>query len=197
MMWDQRYASETYAYGTEPNDYLVRMAPRLLPGNLLSIGEGEGRNAVWLAQQGFEVTAVDSSRVGLQKAERLAAARGVSLHAVHADLAAFDLQPGSWDNIVSIFCHLPPGLRTDVHRRAVEALRPGGLFLIEAYTPEQLEYATGGPPVAEMMMDLQSLKAELPGLEFLHAEELYREVHEGEFHNGVGAVVQVLARRPG
>ena len=97
---------------------------------------------------------------------------------------------------MSIFCHLPPALRLSVHRRAVGGLRPGGMFLLEAYTPRQLRYETGGPPTADMMMDLGTLGRELAGLEFLHAEELVREIHEGEFHDGPGAVVQVLGRRP-
>lgn len=195
-MWDQRYSSETYAYGTEPNEFLSAMFKHLTNGRVLCLGEGEGRNAVWLAQQGVEVTAVDSSEVGLAKARRLAEARGANITTVHADLEDFDIEPRHWDVIVSIFCHLPPDLRRDLHRRCVEGLRPSGMLLLEAYTPAQLEYATGGPPTAGMMMDAQSLRSELAGLEFLQLEECVRDVHEGEFHNGPGAVVQVLARKP-
>ncbi len=106
------------------------------------------------------------------------------------------LQSQHWDAIVSIFCHLPPELRRSVHRRCVKGLRPSGVMLLQAYTPAQLEYKTGGPPTADMMMDAESLCTELAGLEFLHLQECVREVHEGEFHNGVGAVVQALARKP-
>ena len=195
-MWNQRYSNETYAYGTEPNDFLVAMLEKLPGGRVLCLGEGEGRNAVWLAQQGREVTALDASEVGLGKARRLAEARGVEIATVHADLADFAIEPQRWDAIVSIFCHLPAELRRDVHRRCVEGLRPGGAMLLEAYTPGQLDYKTGGPPTAEMMMDAQSLRTELAGLEVLHLKECVRDVHEGEFHNGPGAVVQVLARKP-
>ena len=195
-MWDQRYAAEEYAYGTQPNEYLAAMVGRLASGRVLCLGEGEGRNAVWLAQRGFEVTALDASAVGLEKAQRLARERGVRIATVHADLAEYTIQPESWSSIVSIFCHLPPPLRREVHRQAVTGLHAGGTLLLEAYTTEQLGYKTGGPPVAEMMMDLDTLRRELHGMELLLAREKLREIHEGEFHNGLGAVVQILARKP-
>jgi len=195
-MWDERYSGETYAYGTQPNDFLVEKFDNLPPGRVLCLAEGEGRNAVWLAGRGYEVSAVDASSAGLKKARRLADARSVKIKTVHADLADYVIEPKYWDVIVSIFCHLPPGLRRDLHRRCVEGLRPGGVVLLEAYTPAQLQYKTGGPPTADMMMDRQSISTEFAGLEFLHLRERVREVHEGEFHNGVGAVVQVLARKP-
>ena len=194
-MWNERYSSDRYAYGMEANDFLVSMNDRLPGGKILCLAEGEGRNAVWLAQQGNEVTAVDASDIGLQKADRLAKARGVEITSVHADLADYDIGTQRWDAIISIFCHLPPDLRRDVHRRCVAGLRDDGMILLEAYTPSQLEYNTGGPPVAEMMMDMRSLRSELNGLEFLHLQECVREIHEGEFHNGPGAVVQALARK--
>lgn len=194
-MWDERYSSESYAYGKRANDFLVSMIDRLPTGKILCLAEGEGRNAVWLAEQGNEVTAVDASEVGLQKANRLAEARGVEITTVHADLADYDIGKQRWDAIISIFCHLPPGLRRDVHQRCVDGLRDNGMMLLEAYTPLQLEYKTGGPPVAEMMMDAGSVSIELDGLEFLHLQECVRDIHEGEFHNGTGAVVQMLAMK--
>ena len=192
-MWNERYSSKSYAYGTKANDFLVAMADSLPTGKILCLAEGEGRNAVWLAEQGNEVTAVDASDIGLQKANRLAKETGVEITTVHADLADYDIGTQQWDAIISIFCHLPPELRQEVHRRCVEGLRDNGVFLLEAYTPLQLEYKTGGPPVAEMMVDMRSLRSELNGLEFLHLQECVREIHEGEFHNGSGAVVQALA----
>jgi 2-polyprenyl-3-methyl-5-hydroxy-6-metoxy-1,4-benzoquinol methylase len=194
-MWNQRYDSKAYAYGTAANDFLVSMATRLPTGKILCLAEGEGRNAVWLAEHGNEVTAVDASDIGLKKAHKLAKSRGVTITTVHADLADYDIGTQQWDAIISIFCHLPPDLRRDVHRRCVNGLRDEGMILLEAYTPLQLEYKTGGPPVAEMMMDVQTLSSELIGLEFLHLQECVREIHEGEFHNGTGAVVQLLAKK--
>lgn len=195
-MWDRRYATDEYVYGTLPNDYLVSRVARLPRGRVLCLGEGEGRNAVWLAQQGFEVHAVDASAVGLGKAMRLARERGVVLHATHADLAHFEAGAGEFDAIVSIFCHLPPAVRARVHGRIAHWLRPGGVFLLEAYTPDQLALATGGPPTAELMMTLAGLREELAGLEIEHGVETVRRITEGRLHHGEGAVVQVLARRP-
>ena len=194
-MWNQRYSSETYAYGIDANDFLVSMVDRLPNCKILCLAEGEGRNAVWLAEHGNEVTAIDASEIGLQKADKLAEEKGVEITTVHADLADYDIGTQQWDAIISIFCHLPPDLRQDIHRHCVKGLRDKGMLLLEAYTPLQLEYKTGGPPVAEMMMDMKSLSSELIGLEFLHFQECVREIHEGEFHNGTGAVVQVLAKK--
>lgn len=194
-MWDERYSSEQFAYGKEPNDFLREVVDRLPVGRTLCLAEGEGRNAVFLATRGHDVTAVDMSLVGLGKANRLAEERDVTIETVHADLADFSIIPEDWDVIVSIFAHLPPALRRKVHQEVVAGLRPGGIFLLEAYTPEQLRYGTGGPPVEEMMMTLRNLEQELDGLEWLHAKELVREVHEGEFHHGDGAVVQLIGRK--
>jgi len=194
-MWDERYSSDSYAYGTEANDFLTEMVNKLPKGKVLCLAEGEGRNAVWLAQQGYQVTAVDASKVGLQKAERLAEERQVTITTVHKDLADFDFGINQWDAIVSIFCHLPQELRRKVHRRCVEGLCSGGVMLLEAYTPQQLNYKTGGPPTTEMMMNSMLIKNELEGLDFIYLNECVREIHEGEFHTGTGAVVQALARK--
>jgi len=196
-MWDERYADpDEYAYGTQPNTFFASEAGRIPDGPVLFLAEGEGRNAVWLAERGHAVTAVDGSAVGLEKARRLAAERGVEIETVHADLANHPIEPRAWAGIVSIFGHLPPDIRREVHRRAASGLRPGGLFLLEAYTPRQLAYGTGGPPTAEMMMDLAGLRAELPGLELLVGQEIERRVEEGRYHSGLAHVVQVVAQAP-
>lgn len=194
-MWDQRYAEPGWAYGTEPNDFLAACAPRLPRGRALCLADGEGRNGVFLATLGFDVTSVDISPVGLAKARELAASRSVSLRTVACDLADFVIEPGAWDAVVSVFCHLPPALRADVHRRCVDGLRPGGAFVLEAYAPRQLEFRTGGPPVLEMLMDVADLRRELDGLRFEIAHEIERTLVEGRCHNGRGAVTQILAFR--
>lgn len=194
--WDARYACDEYVYGTAPNDFLRAHVGDLTPGRTLSLAEGEGRNAVFLAEAGHRVTAVDASAVGLAKARRLAAERGVTLETVVADLADYEIAPAHWDNMVSIFCHIPPAARARLHRQVVAGLRAGGMLLLEAYTPAQIGRGTGGPPVPELTMTVESLRRELAGLEFLHAAELEREVREGRYHTGPGAVVQVLARKP-
>ena len=195
MMWNERYSSEEFAYGRKPNDFLVEQIEKLPVGRTLCLAEGEGRNAVFLARKGHDVTAVDMSLVGLEKAKKLAKESYVKIRTVHTDLARYSIKPESWDAIVSIFAHVPAPIRRVLHHEAVRGLKPGGVFLLEAYTPDQLKYGTGGPPVEEMMMTLETLKAELEGLEWLHAEELVREIHEGRFHDGDGAVVQVIGRK--
>ncbi len=195
-MWDERYSQAEYAYGKSPNDFLKQHIARLNQGRSLCLADGEGRNSVFLAQHGHDVVAVDQSAPGMQKARQLAEEKSVSIEAVVADLADFTIEQNSWDNIVSIFCHLPVALRKQVHASAVRGLKSGGVLLLEAYTPEQIQLGTGGPAVAEMTMTLELLQDELQGLEFLHAEEKQREVVEGLYHTGTGAVVQLIARKP-
>jgi SAM-dependent methyltransferase len=194
--WDERYSDPDYVYGTEPNDYLVSVVDRIPRGKVLCLGEGEGRNGVYLARQGCDVTAVDASQVGLDKASRLAADHGVEIRTIVSDLAHFRIEAESWDAIVSIFCHVPPEIRAPLHRRCVEGLKPGGVLVLEAYTPRQIGKGTGGPPSAGLTMHLEILRQELAGLKFVHAVEFDREVLEGKYHTGEGAVVQVLARKP-
>ena len=195
-IWDQRYQRDEYVYGTSPNAFLESAAGYIPKGRVLCLAEGEGRNAVFLAGRGYDVFAVDASAVGLQKAGRLAAAKGVSIHVEVKDLADYEIRPESWQAVVSIFGHLPPVLRKAVHRSVVAGLCPGGVFILEAYTPAQLKYGTGGPPSAEMMMTLAELGDELAGLKFEHALETERDIREGTQHKGRGAVVQVVAVKP-
>lgn len=197
LSWDERYSEEGFAYGTEPNTFLAEQAKQIKQnGAVLCLAEGEGRNAVWLAQQGFDVTGVDSSAVGMQKAQQLAKSRGVSIRTVCADLADYSIEPQSWDGIVCIFAHVPPPVRKRLHKETVAGLRKGGVVILEAYRPKQLEYKTGGPPVAELMMQLEETMEEFPGLEWLHAEEVDREIIEGKYHTGKGAVIQLVGRKP-
>lgn len=196
-MWDARYARDEYVYGTAPNDFLASVAHRIPPGPVLCLGDGEGRNGTHLAGLGHEVTSVDASAVGLAKARSLAEARGVRLHTVHVDLADYAIDPGAWAGIVSIFLHLPPALRARVHAAAVAGLRPGGVFVLEAYTPDQLRYGTGGPREPELLMTRAALERELQGLDLEIAQELTRTMAEGLVHHGDSAVVQVLGIKPG
>jgi SAM-dependent methyltransferase len=194
--WNDRYAADGYFYGREPNDFLVSVADRIPPGSVLCIAEGEGRNAVYLARRGWSVTAVDGSEVGLAKAEALAAESGVEIRTVVADLADFEIEPGAWSGIVSVWAHLPPEIRAPLHASSVAGLAPGGVFILEAYRPEQLELRTGGPPVEELMMTRAALERELAGLELEILQEVRRDVAEGRGHRGPSATVQLLGVRP-
>ncbi len=194
--WNQRYDTEGFFYGTEPNDFVQEVGSRIPAGPVLCLAEGEGRNAVHLALLGHAVTAVDQSAAGLAKARQLAASRHLTIETAVVDLAEFNITPGAWSGIVAIFGHLPPELRRIVYRQVVAGLCPGGLFILESYTPNQLAFGTGGPKDPVMLSTLAGLRDELAGLEFLIGREVVRDVVEGTGHTGRAATVQVLARRP-
>lgn len=197
MNWDERYSEPGFTYGTAPNEFLVSVVDRIPQGKILSLAEGEGRNAVYLASLGYRVTGIDGSEVGLRKAVDLAMERGVAITTIHADLSAFEIEHGQWDGIIACYCHLPPAIRIPLHRAAVEGLAPGGVFVLEAFSKEQLAYNTGGPQSLDMLMSLDELERELAGLEFVHAVQIEREVREGRGHTGTASVVQILAVKPG
>ncbi len=194
--WNQRYGKDEFAYGTAPNDFLVEFAHLVLPrGQVLCLADGEGRNGVWLAQQGHAVTSVDIASEGMAKAARLAKDKGVTLETRVADLAEFDPGVAAWDGIVSIFMHLPPKLRREVFSRGVAALRPGGVVLFEAYAKGQLGRGTGGPPEIDLLVDPDEIRLEFPGCRILHAFCGLREVREGRHHSGTGEVVQLVVQK--
>jgi SAM-dependent methyltransferase len=193
--WNERYSRSDFVYGLAPNDFVKEQAPQIPPGPVLCLAEGEGRNAVYLAGLGHEVTAMDQSAVGMRKALDHAQKRGLSLRVEVSDLNHYVIQPGAWSGIVATFVHLPLPLRAQVHASVVRGLRPGGVFLLEAYTPAQLGRGTGGPQALPLLMKLSDLRQELAGLELSVARELEREVLEGSGHTGLGAVVQVLGRK--
>lgn len=196
LLWDRRYDTARYVYGKEPNQFLVEHLGSLRKGKALCVAEGEGRNAVFLARNGFTVTAVDSSTVGLQKAQRLAEENGVQIATVVSDLAHYEILPDSWDSVISVYAHVPKEVRLTLHARIVSGLKKNGIFLLEAYTPEQLKYGTGGPPDVTKLMGLDDLRRELDGLDILLGREILREVVEGHLHTGMGAVVQFIGRKP-
>lgn len=194
--WDQRYADDEFAYGTAPNEFLVQMFARIpAGGRVLCLADGEGRNGVWLAQQGMRVTSVDVSERGLRKAQDLALQARVSVETVVGDVTRFELGADRWDAIVSIFLHLPPRARRALHARCLTALKPGGVFIYEAYGHEQLRYGTGGPKEAELLPTLEDVLDELAGFRIEHQFAGTREVHEGRLHSGVGYVVQIVAQK--
>jgi len=194
--WDERYAQDGWAFGTEPNDFLRQEAYRIPPGRVLCIGEGEGRNAAFLAEEGYEVVGVDESQVGLDKAQELARERGVFVETVVSSIEDFDLTEGEWQGIVSIFFHLPPEIRKRVHGSVARGLAPGGILILEAFTPGQLGRETGGPPHQDRLPTLEILEEELRALDLVVAREMEREVHEGRMHTGLSSVVQVVGVRP-
>jgi SAM-dependent methyltransferase len=196
--WDEKYDRSDYFYGTEPNTFLAENGALFRPGQkILCLGEGEGRNSVFLASLGCRVTAVDLSKVGLAKAEKMARQKNLSVEFICQDLSHYDFGDQVWDGIVSIWLHLPSEVRHRVHRLAARGLKPAGIFLLEAYTPEQLKFKTGGPSDPDLMPRARDLEQDFEGLEILHLKECERPIVEGVGHVGLSSVVQLIAQRSG
>jgi SAM-dependent methyltransferase len=194
--WNDRYAGDDYMYGTEPNAFLAEHC-NVLTGPVLSLSEGEGRNAVFLASRGLEVLGVDISNVALEKAKKLAASRGVEIKTLLADLATYEPEANHYGSVVSIFAHLPGTVRNRLYPLIEQSLKPGGILLLEAYTKHQLTRDTGGPKDVDMLMTMDKLQREFPNLEPVHLRELEREITEGAAHSGMGSVVQFIGKKQG
>ena len=196
-MWDERYASEDYLFGTEPNEFLVSQRHLLKPGmSCLAVADGEGRNGVWLAQQGLHVLSVEASAVALEKAKKLAQQRGVAIEFEQADLAQWQWGENRFDVVAAIFIQFaPPALRELMFAGIRRCLKPGGLLLLQGYTPRQLEYKTGGPPVAENMYTEKLLHDAFGDMEIMHLREHDDHIGEGTGHSGMSALIDLVARK--
>ncbi len=200
--WNGRFAAGGYLFGTAPNGFLAAQQHRLNPGmTALCVADGEGRNSVWLAQQGLRVSAFDFSPVGLDKARRLAAQAGEGvaerLNYAQADIEDWDWDGQTYDLVAAIFIQfLAPAARERVFLGMMRAMKPGGLLILQGYTPKQLEYKTGGPPQAENMYTADSLRSSFAALEILHLAEHEEMVDEGPGHRGRSALIDMVARRP-
>ena len=195
-MWDERYQTPEYIFGDQPCQWLIMNQHRLpQSGQVLALGDGEGRNGVFLAELGLEVTSVDLSEVGLSKARELAEKRGVSIQTVQADLKHYEITPESQDLIVSIYCHLPDAIRKLVHSRTEEALKPGGLFILEAFNHSQLKYQSGGPKTTDLLYDLDALIGDFQALQILEAFDGLCYLDEGVRHKGLGHIVRLVLQK--
>ena len=195
--WNTRFAAREYAFGTAPNAFLAAQAQRLRPGmTALCVADGEGRNSVWLAQQGLRVTAFDLSPVGVAKARALAQKAGVEVDYRQCDVAQWDWRSAAFDVVAAIFVQFAsPPLRARMFQGMVDALRPGGLLLLQGYGPKQLEYGTGGPGKLENLYTEALLRDSFATLEILHLGAHDDEVDEGQGHRGMSALVDLVARR--
>jgi cyclopropane fatty-acyl-phospholipid synthase-like methyltransferase len=196
--WDQRFSAPEYIFGREPNRFLVSQAQWLSPGmRVLDVAAGEGRNAVWMARQGCEVLGIDISPLAVEKAGRLAAEAGVRVAFEVADVRAWHWPPEAFDAVVSIFIQFAaPGERSAVFEGMKRTLRPGGVLIMQGYTPKQIEYKTGGPPQAEHMYTEALLRAAFGDLEILHLREHEDVLSEGVKHVGRSALIDLVARKP-
>lgn len=196
LAWDERYAGGTFQFGEAPNLFLLSQAYRLRPGmRALAVGDGEGRNGVWLAEQGLAATSVDWSAVGLAKAGALAERRGVALATVTADLTRWDWPVAGFDVIAWIFVHLPPEDRAIACEGALRALAPGGLLLLECFTPAQEGRRSGGPKDPALLWSRALVERHFAGLEVLELLEGTARLDEGPRHQGAAEVVRAVLRR--
>lgn len=198
--WNERYsqAGENYLFGAEPNQFLSGQLHRLRPGmRVLSVADGEGRNGAWLAHHGMEVTALEISPVALAKARRLAASRNVTINFVQADALTWQWPVAVYDAVAAIFIQFAaPAERERLFASIKRSLKPGGLLLLQGYTPHQLEYRTGGPPLADNMYSATMLRDAFADMEILHLNEHDDFISEGTGHHGMSALIDLVAARP-
>jgi len=197
--WNTRFSAEGYLFGTEPNAFLASQRARLKPGmRALSIADGDGRNSVFLARQGLEVTAFDFSPVAIEKAKRLAAQAGVRVDYRQSDMMAWEWEPSRYDVIAAIFFQfLDPRQRAKVFAGLETSLAPGGLLLLQGYRPEQIANGTGGPKEDENMYTEPLLRESFANLEILHLASHDDVIEEGTAHRGMSALIDLVARKPG
>ena len=195
--WEGRYRTPDYAFGKEPN-YFLAACRTLLPrsGKALAVADGEGRNGIWLAEQGLDVLSIDFSPTAQEKARALAKQRGVSLTIAPADVHAWDYPDAAFDVVVEIFTQFSsPAERAKKWAGMRKALKPGGLLIIQGYTPKQLQYGTGGPKQVENLYTRAMLEAAFGDLRDVTIVEEELEIHEGTSHGGMSAVINLTARR--
>lgn len=195
--WNERFRAPDYVFGTAPNAFLASNASRLKRGqHALCVADGEGRNSVWLAERGLEVTAFDFSPVAVEKARKLASARGVSVAYEVAGVYEWRWPANAFDVVAAIFVQFAdPAMRTFMFERMARALKPGGLVLIEGYTPKQLEYGTGGPKQLENLYTEDLLRREFSAFDILELRQYEAELDEGSRHRGMSAVIDFVGRK--
>lgn len=199
--WNERYAAEEYVYGTDPNIFFKTQIDKLTPGKILMAAEGEGRNAVYAAGLGWEVTAFDGSREGKKKADKLAAANGVTIDYRVGEFSDLEFEPDTYDALGLIFAHFGADRKVDYLRRLAKYLKPGGVVIFEAYDKMQVQYreqgkSRGGPPDVDVMYTVDEVKRIFKGLDILSLQAENVELQEGKLHTGISRVVRLVGRRP-
>ncbi len=193
--WNQKYATSDYLYGVEPNEFIKEQLHTLVPGTILFPAEGEGRNGVYAAQLGWNVVAFDASYEARKKALKLAASKDICLNFHLLDYQSAAFEPNSFDAIGLVFTHLPPPLRSTMHQKYLRWLKPGGTLLLEAFTPEQLNYSSGGPKAPEMLFTREQLEADFKGATSIHIEEKVITLNEGPGHQGPASVIRCMVKK--
>jgi len=196
--WNQRFAADGFLFGTEPNAWLREHAGVWQPGQrVLSVADGEGRNSVWLARRGLQVDAFDISEVGVAKARRLAATHGVEVNFSVADCDGFAWPEAAYDGLAAIFVQFAdPALRSRLFAHIRRCLKPGGTLVLQGYTPRQLEYRTGGPPIESHLYTEALLREAFADLDIVELRDYEADLAEGSGHHGRSALIGLVARRP-
>ncbi len=196
--WNKRFEAADYIFGIEPNEYLRAKTQMLArAGRVLCVADGEGRNSVWLARQGMRVDAFDIAEVGVAKARKLATDAGVTVNYDVADCDAWPWPVDAYDAVVAIFVQFAdPAMRERLFAHMAAALKPGGLLVLQGYTPRQLEYKTGGPPILSHLYTAEMLREAFAALEIIELDAYEAELSEGNHHAGRSALVGMIARKP-
>lgn len=198
--WDDRYKSEEFAYGEEPNNFLKEQLEKLNPATILFPAEGEGRNAIFAAKLGWQVSAFDISQEGRNKALKLAEANDVSIDYQVGELETLDFEAEQFDAIALIYAHFPAEIKSEIHKQLDQLLRKNGIIIFEAFSKKHLEYVTknekvGGPKDIESLFSIEEIKTDFPNYEIIELEEKEIELSEGLFHNGTGSVIRFVGRK--
>ncbi|MGQ7871419.1 class I SAM-dependent methyltransferase [Sunxiuqinia sp. sy24] len=191
--WNERFATKEYVYGTAPNQFFSEELEKLSPGKLVLPGEGEGRNAVFAARMGWQVTAFDSSSEGQKKAEQLAARQQVELDYRIDSYDSIELQAESFDCLALIYTHMSPANRQAYHHKLSTYLKKGGTLILEGFSKAQIQNNTGGPKNVDMLFSKEELQADFAGFSSLRISEAEVELDEGEFHQGTAHVIRLVA----
>ncbi len=199
-MWNTRFGKEEYAYGTQPNEYLKDKLENLKPGSILFPAEGEGRNAIYAAEQGWEVSAFDISEEGQKKALKLAEKKKVSIDYKIGKLANLGYKPEQFDAIALIYAHFPPNIRSDYHKLLHTYLKKGGTIIFEAFSKEHLDYKrknpnVGGPGNLDYLFSMEELQSDFSDYEILDLKQTTVQLNEGDGHVGTGSVIRFLGKK--
>ncbi len=193
--WDERYGVNEFIYGKEPNLFLRQNTDVIPKGKVLCLADGEGRNGVWLTQKGYDVTSIDFSSQAIEKSKRLANDNNITINYICADILNYDFGTEQYEGIVSIFSHFKINDMNILHQKYYDALKPNGIFLMEAFAREQLPLDTGGPKDIRLLYNIDEVKKSFPvgDIELLRKDIVY--LHEGELHDGKAIVVRAVIRK--
>ena len=200
-MWDARYLSETYAYGTAPNEFFkYALTKYKLEGKILMPAEGEGRNAVYAAKKELNVTAFDTSVEGKKKAHKLARKENVAITYEVGEFFDLDIVDQQFDASALIFAHFPPPLLSKYHQKIGSLIVPNGMIILEGFSKNHLKFReqnpnVGGPNKIEMLFSKESIQNDFTDFDIIHLEEVEVELKEGEFHNGIGSVIRFIGKK--